>query len=157
MGRCGKHLIRFVDTLNLYVESTLFRSRRVIRKSSGPAPTAPLPALPPSSSLPPIPDSASSSRTNFPQSHPSFPQPQPTCTAPNPRRPLAHKFNHLTSQSQSNLQNPNLLSVASPDFTTNLLKAMNTPPASPLEGGGLGAPFQFAGDGYRIDEDMKEN
>ena len=124
--RCGKHPFRLTDTC-ARIKFVLLSSRRVVRKSSGPAPTAPLPPLPPS------------------------------CAAPNSRRPLTHKFNHFTSQSQSNLQNPNLVSLTSPDFTASLLKAMNTPPASPLEGGALGAPFQLAGDGYRIDEDMKEN
>ena len=137
MECCGKYSFRFADTCTR-IESVLFSSRRVIRKSSAPAPTAPLPALPVS------------------QSHPSLPQPQLTCAAPNPRRPLTHKFNHL-SQMQPNWQNPNLLSFTSPDFTTCLLKAMNTPPTSPLEGDALGAPFQLSRDGYRIDEDMKEN
>lgn len=141
------------------------RSRRVIRKASGPAPTAPLPAIP----LPSIPSSAPPTQLSFtacqPHSLPSinFPQTNPTfalngVAAPNPRRPLTHRFNHLTSQSQTQ-HNPNSLSVTSPEFTSKLMAAMTTPPASPMRSpieGGHGA-YYFSGEGYRIDEDMKEN
>jgi len=127
----------------------VLRSRRVIRKASGPAPTAPLPDLPaPSHSM----------QSSFQMPQTSLPPPPSSFSlaAPNPRRPLSHRLHSLNLHNlhpQSAGFGSSPFGVSSPEFSP---VSPATKSATDL---GLGAPFQFqlAGDEYRIDEAMKEN
>jgi len=73
--------------------------------------------------------------------------------------PCAHNHtDHANTNTNYTITSPS--GISSPDFTSKLVMAMTTPPASPAQiwspvASDLGVPFQYQQ--QRIDEEMKEN
>ncbi|KZP18792.1 hypothetical protein FIBSPDRAFT_863367 [Athelia psychrophila] len=120
------------------------KPRRVLRKASAPAPTAPLPALPPAAGqLPPVPKIQLLSSP-------------PLITIPQPRRPLSHRFhtsdNHYALHTHTNItrshSHEGISSMSLAMAGSGFLAGPPTP-VSPLD--------RDLGMGMAIDEEMKEN
>ncbi|KAF7966960.1 hypothetical protein HWV62_36330 [Athelia sp. TMB] len=121
------------------------KPRRVLRKASAPAPTAPLPALPtaPTQLLPPPKIQIQNTQVPFTES----------------RRPLSNRFhsadNHYALHTHSNItrstapESMGSMSLAMAGSGFMNYKSMASSPASPME--------RDLGMGMTIDEEMKEN